>query len=283
MNTFGFWRKFKRNKGALVSLVILAIFVFFALGASVLAPQDPTRVHDGVFRAGPFWSSTFSNPFVLGTDDLGRDMLSRLIYGAQISLGVGALVVLISLFVGGFLGLLAGYFGGWIDSLVQGLVDILMTLPSILLAISIVSVLGPSLINGVLAVSVVALPGFIRIVRATVISEKKKLYVDAATSFGASDMRKIFVSILPNCVAPIIVQSTLGFSDGILNVAALGFLGLGTQPPTPEWGAMLADARNFIESAPWLVTLPGLCILIVVLSFNILGDGLRDAFDPKLN
>lgn len=267
----------------MASLVILVVFFAVALFADFFAPYHPSKVHDGILRIPPIWSEGHVGRFLLGTDDLGRDTLSRLIYGARVSLGVGLLVVVFSLFTGGLLGLLAGYFGGWIDKLVLGLVDILMTLPSILLAIAIVSVLGPSLFNGILAVSVVALPGFIRIVRASVLAEKEKLYVDAATSFGASDFRKIFVCILPNCTAPIIVQSTLGFSDGILNVAALGFLGLGTQPPTPEWGAMLADAKQFIETSPWLVTLPGLCILVVVLCFNILGDGLRDTFDPKLN
>jgi ABC-type dipeptide/oligopeptide/nickel transport system permease subunit len=277
-----FWKKFKRNKGALASLGVLVVLVGVAVLAPWIAPHSPIEVHEGQLRTVPFWSEGAVAGYPLGTDDLGRDTFSRLIFGARISLGVGALVVVLSLFIGGLLGLVAGYFAGWIDNLVVGLVDILMSLPSILLAIAVVAVLGPSLMNGVIAVSVVALPGFIRIVRAAVINEKQKLYVDASTSFGASDFRKIFVSILPNCLAPIIVQATLGFSDGILNVAALGFLGLGTQPPTPEWGAMLADARHLMESSPWLVTLPGVCILIVVLCFNILGDGLRDAFDPKL-
>ncbi|MCC7442793.1 MAG: ABC transporter permease subunit, partial [Bdellovibrionales bacterium] len=175
-----------------------------------------------------------------------------------------------------------GYFGGWLDRFVMRAVDILMSLPSILLAIVVVSVLGPSLMNAVVAVSVVAMPNFIRVVRASVIGEKGKPYVVASRSFGTGHLRMMFSNILPNCLAPLIVQGALGFSDGILNVAALGFLGLGAQPPTPEWGTLLADARPFIESNPWMVNLPGLCILGVVLGFNVMGDGLRDAFDPRL-
>lgn len=276
------WKKFKKNKGAVASLIILVIIAFVAIFASLISPYDPTQVHDGMFRQPPAWMEGGSWQFVLGTDDLGRDLLSRLIYGAQVSLGVGLLVVLLSLTTGGLLGLAAGYIGGRTDAIIMRGVDILMSLPSILLAIVVVAILGPTLINGVIAVSVVALPGFIRIVRATVLAEKKKLYVDASESFGASHWRNAFVHILPNCMAPIIVQATLGFSDGILNVAALGFLGLGAQPPTPEWGAILADSRAYIETSSWLVTLPGICILVVVLSFNLLGDGLRDSFDPKI-
>ncbi|MCC7404928.1 MAG: ABC transporter permease subunit [Bdellovibrionales bacterium] len=276
------WRAFCRNKGALASLAVLSILCLVALLAPWVAPHDPAEVHEGVLNLPPAWMSGGHSQFWLGTDDIGRDVLSRLIYGARVSLGVGAMVVTLTLSFGALLGLLAGYFGGWIDSTILRGVDILMSLPSILLAIVVVAVLGPSLTNAVIAVSVVALPSFIRIVRASVLAEKAKPYVDATVSFGASHTRIAIKNILPNCMAPIIVQATLGFSDGILNAAALGFLGLGAQPPTPEWGVMLSDARSYIETAWWMVTMPGLCILVVVLCFNLLGDGLRDALDPKL-
>jgi ABC-type dipeptide/oligopeptide/nickel transport system permease subunit len=213
---------------------------------------------------------------------VGRDLLSRLIGGARISLGIGFLVVLLSASIGTFLGLLAGYFGGKLDQVIMRLVDIRMALPSMLLAIVVVAILGPGLANTIIAVSTASLPSFIRLVRASVLAEKSKPYVTASQTFGASHMRQMFINILPNCMAPLIVQASLGFSDGILDAAALGFLGLGAQPPTPEWGTMLADSRAFIESNPWLVTLPGLCILLIVLGFNLFGDGLRDALDPRL-
>lgn len=278
-----FWRSFKKNRGAQFSLWFIVFLVLLSIFAPLISPYGPAEIHDGALRLSPFWGGNFDSRFLLGTDDLGRDLLSRLIFGARVSLGVGLLVVLISVVFGTLLGVLAGYFGGWWDIVIMRVVDMMMSLPSILLAIVVVAVLGPGLLNGIVAVSVVALPGFIRIVRAAVMSEKQKLYVSAGTSFGASHFRQAVLTILPNCLAPIIVQATLGFSDGILNVAALGFLGLGAQPPVPEWGTMLADARAFIETSSYLVTLPGLCILVVVLCFNILGDGLRDAFDPKLN
>ena len=261
--------------------MILLLFLITAVLAPLVAPYSPSMVHESGFSLPPMFIDS-SSGFVLGTDDLGRDTLSRLIYGARVSLGVGLMVVILSATVGVLLGLLSGYFGGWFDTVIMRFVDILMSLPSILLAIVVVSVLGPSLTNAIIAVSIVALPGFIRVVRGSVLAEKNKTYVSASKGFGASHFRVAVQNVLPNCMAPIIVQATLGFSDGILNVAALGFLGLGAQPPTPEWGVMLSDARAYIESAWWLVTLPGLCILIVVLSFNLLGDGLRDALDPKL-
>lgn len=271
-----------KSRGAAIGLGLLVLFVFVSLSAEWISPHQPDQVFDENLHLPPFWSEGSVKGHTLGTDDLGRDSLSRLIYGARISLGVGALVVLISTLIGTALGLLAGYLGGWVDQVIMRAVDVLMSLPSILLAIVVVAILGPGLLNGILAVSIVALPGFIRVVRAAVITEKAKPYVDASICLGASPWRISLTQILPNCMAPIIVQATLGFSDGILNVAALGFLGMGAQAPTPEWGAMLSDSRAFIESSPWLVMLPGLCILLVVLSFNILGDGLRDALDPKL-
>ncbi len=276
------WNFFCHNKGALGGLVIVLLFVLLAILAPLIAPYSPIQIHEGAYRIEPFWTLEGSFLYILGTDDIGRDLLSRLIYGARISLGIGFLIVTFSLFIGTTLGLLAGYYEGKIESVIMRSVDILMSLPSILLAIVVVAILGPSLMNTVVAVGIVGIPSFVRLVRASVKAEKSKEYVIAARSFGASSWRIAILNILPNCFAPIVVQATLGFSDGILNAAALGFLGLGVQAPTPEWGTMLSDARSYIETSPWLVTLPGLCILIVVLAFNLFGDGLRDTFDPKL-
>ena len=275
-------KRFCANKGAVFSLLLLILFVITALIAPWLSPFSPHEVFDGSYRLPPFWLEGSDPRFLFGTDDIGRDLLSRLIFGAQVSLGVGFMVVTLTLAVGCILGILAGYFGGWWDIIISRIIDMIMSLPSILLAIVVVAVLGPNLINAIIAVSVVALPNFVRIVRAAILAEKQKTYVDASRGFGANHFRISVRNIFPNCLAPILVQASLGFSDGILNVAALGFLGLGAQAPTAEWGTMLSDARSYIESAWWVVTLPGLCILIVVLAFNLFGDGLRDALDPKL-
>jgi len=277
-----FWRHFSENKGAVFGLSLIIFFSFLAIFAPLLAPFDPTNIDATNLRIPPVFSNGGSPSYFFGTDDVGRDLLSRLIYGAQISMLIGFFVVIISASIGTTLGLVAGYYGGKIDRLIMRFIDILMAFPSILLAIVVVSVMGPGISNAVIAVAIVAIPGFTRIVRASVMAEKKKQYVMASKTFGAGSFRIMFKEILPNCMAPLIVQATLGFSDGILNAAALGFLGLGAQAPTPEWGIMLADARPFIESSPWMVTLPGLCILLVVLGFNLFGDGLRDALDPRL-
>lgn len=275
------WRKILDNKAAVACLAFLCVWILLALLAPILPLHKPEQFFEGQQMKPPVWAGGEAR-FLLGTDDLGRDLLSRLIFGSRISLGFGFLCVLTSVLIGGTLGVTAGFFGGRWDNFVLRLVDILMALPSLLLAIVVVAVLGPSLWNALWAVTVVALPGFIRISRAAVLAEREKEYVQASRSFGAGRLRQMLVVILPNCLAPMIVQASLGFSDGILNMAALGFLGLGAQPPTPEWGVMLADSKAYIESAPWLVTWPGLCILSIVLSFNLLGDGLRDAFDPKI-
>jgi ABC-type dipeptide/oligopeptide/nickel transport system permease subunit len=277
-----FWYSFKQNRGAVAGLSLVGTFVLIAIFAPLLAPHDPTQIFDGLFTQPPVWNSLGTSRFLFGTDDVGRDLLSRLIYGARVSMTIGFFVVVFSLSIGTFLGLIAGYVGGWVDAAIMRMMDILMALPSILLAIVVVTILGQNLSNAIIAVGVTVIPGFVRLVRAQVMVEKGRQYVIASRTFGASPMRQVFINILPNCMAPIIVQGTLGFSDGILNVAALGFLGLGAKPPTAEWGTMLSDGRSYIESAPWLVTLPGLCILFVVLAFNLLGDGLRDALDPRL-
>jgi len=277
-----FWNHFKPNKGAVVGLALIIAFVIIAILAPLLAPYDPTLLQDNALRLPPIWAEAGTWSYPLGTDDVGRDILSRLIHGARISMGIGFAVVILSLSMGLFLGIFAGYYGGKVDRLIMRFIDIVMAFPSILLAITVVSVMGPGISNAIIAVAIVAVPNFTRIVRASVMAERKKQYVMASKTFGASDLRIMFNEILPNCLAPLIVQATLGFSDGILNAAALGFLGLGAQPPTPEWGTMLADSRPFIESSPWMVTLPGLCILFSVLGFNLFGDGLRDALDPRL-
>jgi ABC-type dipeptide/oligopeptide/nickel transport system permease subunit len=277
-----FWSDFSKNRGAVLGLTIIILFIIIAFFAPLIAPHAPSELFGDALRAGPAWSENGKEGFLFGTDDVGRDILSRLIYGARVSMSVGFMVVFVAMLIGVNLGLVAGYFGGWLDRIIMRCTDILMSLPSILLAIVVVAILGPGLQNTVIAVAVVAVPSFIRIVRASVIAEKNKQYVMASKTVGAGSFRIMYLEILPNCLAPLIVQGTLGFSDGILNAAALGFLGLGAQPPTPEWGTMLSDARAFIESSPWMVTLPGLCILFSVLGFNLFGDGLRDALDPRL-
>lgn len=276
------WFAFSRNKGALAGLIVIVILVFLAIFADIIAPHGPAEQYRDSFLKPPVWVEGGSWRFILGTDDVGRDILSRLIFGARVSLSVGVVVVTLSLSVGIVLGLIAGFFRGPIDILVMRAMDIMLAMPSLLLAIVVVAILGPSLFNAMLAVAIVTLPGFARLTRAAVLTELGKDYVMAAKVSGARLLRLMFITVLPNCAAPLIVQATLGFSTAILDAAALGFLGLGAQPPTPEWGAMLADSLQFIQRAWWVVTLPGLAILITVLAFNLMGDGLRDALDPRL-
>ena len=275
------FNELKKNKGALIGLIIILFFITLSILGPLLAPFTEAELSEHLL-SDPFWGEKSQPAHFLGTDDVGRDTFSRILYGSRVSLFIGIFVTIISGFFGTLLGLLAGYFGGNVDKLIMRGIDILMALPSILLAIVVVSILGPGLVNAIIAVAIVSIPSFTRIVRAGVIEEKQKQYVQASMTFGTPTWEIILKEILPNCTAPLIIQTTLCFSDGILNAAALSFLGLGAQPPTAEWGIMLSDARSFIESSPWLVTLPGLCILIVVLSFNLLGDGLRDALDPRL-
>lgn len=276
------YSELKKNRGAMIGIIFILFSLVIAFLAPFIAPHNPTEIFSDSLRLPPSFLEGGKAGFLFGTDDIGRDLLSRLIYGSRISLSVGFSVVILALITGTFLGVIAGYFGGLLDRTIMRLTDLIMSLPSILFAIVIVAVMGPGISNAIIAVSVVAVPNFIRIIRAQVMVEKNRQYVYAAKLFGASHFRIMFVEILPNCMAPLIVQASLGFSDGILNVAALGFLGLGAQAPMSEWGTMLSDARSYIESSPWMVTLPGLCILLTVLSFNLLGDGLRDALDPRL-
>ncbi|MDD1781957.1 dipeptide ABC transporter permease DppC [Enterovibrio sp. ZSDZ35] len=277
-----FWGYFSVNKGALAGLIYIAFVIVVAVLAPIVAPHNPAEQFRDALLVPPAWIEGGSWSYILGTDDVGRDILSRLIYGARLSLLIGCLVVVLSLVLGVALGLVAGYFGGMVDTAIMRLVDIMLALPSLLLAIAIVAILGPSIFNASLAISFVSLPHYVRLTRASVLAEINRDYVTASRVAGAGHLRLMFSVLLPNCLAPLIVQATLGFSAAILDMAALGFLGLGAQPPTPEWGVMLADARQFINSAWWVVTFPGLAILVTVLAFNLMGDGLRDALDPKL-
>jgi dipeptide transport system permease protein len=277
-----FWFYFKQNKGAVVGLCYVIFVVLLALLADVLAPYAPNEQFREFILIPPAFSEGGTSQFLLGTDDVGRDMLSRLMHGARLSLLIGLVIVSVSLVLGICLGLFAGYRGGLIDTAIMRISDILQSLPALLLAIAIVAVLGPSIINSGLALSLVYLPHYIRLTRASVLSEKNRDYVVSSRVAGAGALRLMFITILPNCLAPLIVQATLGFSNAILDMAALGFLGLGAQPPLSEWGTMLAKGKEFIQSAWWVITFPGLMILTTVLAFNLMGDGLRDALDPKL-
>ena len=272
----------KTNKLALISLILLSFFSLVAVLAPHIVPYSFSKVHPTALNLPPVWLEGGKSLFLLGTDDLGRDFLSRLIYGAYISMSLSLLVVLLSVVVGTVVGLLAGYYGGYLDRMVVSVVDIMMSFPSILLAIVVVAILGPGLLNTVMAVTIMTWPGMIRIVRAETLKEKNRDYVEALKSFGAPTFRLVFKHILPNASAPLIAQAVLGFSEAILNIAALGFLGLGAEPPLPEWGTMIRDGRDLMADSWWLVVFPGLCILFVVLCFNILGGILRDTLDPKV-
>ncbi len=266
----------------MAGLAIVVAVLLIAVFAGVLAPHSPTAIDNAAYLKPPAWAAGGSWTYPLGTDAIGRDILSRLMYGARLSLSIGVAVVALSVIVGTFLGMAAAFFRGVTEIAIMRLMDVLLSLPSLLLAIVIVAILGPGLMNAMLAVAVVVLPHYVRTARAAALTELSRDYVTAARMVGASNFRLMFREVLPNCLAPLIVQASLGVSTAILDAAALGFLGLGAQPPSPEWGTMLADAREFVLRAWWVVTFPGLVILITVLAFNLLGDGLRDALDPKL-
>ena len=274
---------FWSNKSAMIGLILIVILVIVAIFAPFIAPNDPYQ-RSLPFRLKPgIWSEGLSTRYPLGTDYMGRGILSRLIYGARDSLTVGFIAVGIAASLGIFLGLLAGYYGGMIDHVIMRFVDIMFAFPSILLAISIMAVLGPGLEKAMIAIGLVYTPQMARVVRGSVLTVRGAVYIEAEKAIGSSDFRIIVSHILPNVMAPIIVYSTLSIASAILAAAALGFLGLGAQPPRPEWGAMLADSRQYLMSgAWWAVTFPGLAIMITVLALNLLGDGLRDALDPRL-
>jgi dipeptide transport system permease protein len=277
-----FWLSFSRSRGAMIGLGLVVALLLLAMFAEVVAPHPPNEQYREAFLTPPAWAEGGSLRFILGTDPVGRDILSRIIYGTRLSLLIGLISVVISLSLGVVLGLVAGYFRGLTETVIMRMMDVMLALPSLLLAIAVVAILGPGLANAMYAIAIVLLPHYVRLARAAVIGEAGKEYVASSRIAGAGTLRIMFNTILPNCTAPLIVQATLGFSTAILDAAALGFLGLGAQPPTPEWGSMLASALEFIQRAPWVVTFPGLAILITVLAFNLMGDGLRDALDPKL-
>ncbi len=277
-----FWQYFSENRGAVAGLAIILVVCFVAITAEWIAPHPPNEQYRDHFLAPPFWQQGGSTEFLLGTDAVGRDILSRIMYGARFSLIIGFIVVALSLTVGIALGLVAAFFRGATEIVIMRAMDIMLSLPSLLLAVVIVAILGPGLFNAMLAISIVYIPHLVRLTRAAGITELSKDYVTASRVSGAGILRLMVVTVLPNCMAPLIVQATLSFSNAILDAAALGFLGMGAQPPTPEWGTMLAEAREFVLRAWWVVTFPGLAILITVLALNLLGDGLRDALDPKL-
>ena len=277
-----FWFYFSENRGAVIGLVVFIALVLIAVFAPLVAPHSPFEQYRDAILLPPAWLEGGSWSYPLGTDPVGRDIMSRLIYGSQYSLFIGVFVTTLSLTTGIAIGVIAGYYGGWLDTTIMRLMDIILAFPSLLLALVLVAILGPGLTNGMIAIALTLQPHFVRLTRAAVMSEKTRDYVTAARLAGASPLRLMFKTILPNCMAPLIVQATLSFSNAILDAAALGFLGMGAQPPAPEWGTMLAEAREFILRAWWVVTFPGLAILITVLAINLMGDGLRDALDPKL-
>ncbi|VVD65198.1 ABC transporter permease subunit [Pandoraea terrigena] len=277
-----FLRSFTVNRGATAAAIILLSMFVAAIFAPWIAPHSPIEQYRDFVKIPPAWFEGGNLQFLLGTDEAGRDILSRLIYGARLSFWIGLSSVVLSLIPGILLGLLAAFFPRWLDTPIMRLMDMMMALPSLLLAVAVVAVIGPGLANTTIAIAIVTLPAYVRLTRAAAIGELQREYVIASRMAGAGTLRLMFSTVLPNCAAPLIVQATLSFSVAILDAAALGFLGLGVQPPLAEWGSMLASARDYMESAWWIVTLPGLAIVISVLAINLVGDGLRDALDPKL-
>ena len=271
-----FAKRFAASRPAMIGLILLAVLVFSAVFAPALAPFDPYESNLPNSLKPP------SGPHVLGTDELGRDIMSRILYGARISLLVGVESVVLALLCGVVLGATAGFYGGKVDTVIMSVMDVMLSFPSILLAIAFMTVLGRGVEKAVIAIGIVSIPQYARIVRGSVLSVKENVYVMAARALGNGDGRLIFVHILPNVMAPIIVRATIGISVAILEAAALGFLGLGVAPPTAEWGTMLGSGRQTIFNAPHIVMFPGLAITVTVMAFNLLGDGLRDVLDPRL-
>ncbi|NNJ09819.1 ABC transporter permease [Chloroflexales bacterium ZM16-3] len=285
------WRQFLRQRSAIIGMIMIGLLAFTAIFAPLIAPFDPVQVllgkEEGIKkRTGPcvhLLGCPAEQPeHILGVDGNFRDLFSRIIYGARLSLLIGFVTVAISLTIGTLLGSFAGYIGGWLDNLIMRMLDVLLAFPFLLLAIAIVSVLGPGLMNAMLGIAIVSVPAYARVIRASVLSAREEDYVLAARALGVAPVNILFGHIMPNAISPLIVQATLGIGTAILDVAALSFLGLGAQPPTPEWGSMLSAERNQVFTAPHLVFIPGLAIMLTVLGFNLLGDGLRDALDPRL-
>lgn len=269
-------RQISRSKGALIGFALLALLILLALAAPIVAPYDPIELNSEHYLRSPDTEHLF------GTDQYGRDVFSRVVFGTRISLTIGLISVGIALLVGVTVGLVAGYYGGLLESLLMRLIDIMLAFPGILLALAIVSILGPSLVNLMIAVGISSIPTYARLTRGSVLSARQELYVDAARVIGVPNRLILGRHILPNVVAPVIVNATLGVGAAILWAAALSFLGLGSQPPDPEWGRMLSEGRQYLRSQWWIATFPGLAIMVTVLAMNMLGDGLRDALDPRL-
>jgi peptide/nickel transport system permease protein len=270
------WYRFRRNKLAFAGFIIISIYILLALTAPLVSPYDPYEMRGDQVLQGP------SAEHFLGTDQFGRDILSRIIYGTQISLQVGLISVSISLFFGVLIGVVAAYYGSWVDSILSRVTDVMFSFPDILLALAIMAVLGPSLTNLMIAIGIVYTPIFSRIARGAVLAMKDSLYIEAAKSMGVGNLTIMRRHILPNSIAPIIVQATLSFAFAILSEAALSFLGLGVSPDSPSWGIMLSEGKDWMERAWWTAVFPGIAITLAVLSYNLMGDGLRDALDPKL-
>lgn len=271
-----FWRRLSKRKTALIGLGIILFYIVVAFTASWIAPFDPLHIQLDKSLVSP------NGEYLFGSDDKGRDILSRIIYGTRLSLMVGVVAVGIGLLIGVPIGLISGYYGGWWDTVLMRVIDVLLAFPGMLLALAIVSALGPSLFNVMLAVGIFSIPTFARLVRGSVLTVRKLEYIDAIRALGAGDLRIITFHIFPNVVSPIIVQGTLRLATAILTAAGLSFLGMGAQPPSPEWGAMLSNGRDFIFSAPYVAIFPGLAIAFLVIGFNLFGDGLRDALDQRM-
>ena len=269
-------RQFRRSHVGRVGAALVATFLGLTALAPLLAPYDPVATDFATVLAPPSWTHPF------GTDDIGRDILSRVIHGSRVSLEAGLFTVAVALVVGLPLGLAAGFVGGRVDDLIMRAVEVILSFPTLVLALGITAILGPKLIHALFAIGVVFVPHFARLIRGQVLAVKENDFVAAATALGATDLRVVVLHVLPNCIAPLLVQSSFSISFAILTEAALSFLGLGTQPPTPSWGIMLSTARGYLEQAPWLGAFPGLAIFLTVLGFNLLGDGIRDALDPRL-
>ena len=272
----GALRRLTRQRGAVVGMIILAVLAAMALAAPWLSPRDPIKTAPREALQAP------GSRFLLGSDQFGRDVASRALHGARLSLTVGLIAVSIAVGLGTPVGLLSGYYGGRVDGFVMRVVDVLLAFPGILVALAIVSVLSPGLNNVMIAVGLSAVPNYARLVRASTLSAREQLYVEAARALGSRDLSIVTRYILPNVVAPLIVLATLGMAAAIITGSALSFLGLGIKPPTPEWGNMLAEGREFLQRAPWVAFFPGAAIMLTVLSINLLGDGLRDALDPRM-
>jgi peptide/nickel transport system permease protein len=273
---YDIWRQLRKNKFAVGALVVIILLILIAVFAAEIAPYAYETQNAKESYAGSSWEHP------LGTDKLGRDILSRLIYGSQQSLQMGVVAVMIAAVIGIIIGAIAGFYGGWTDNLLMRFLDIYQAVPMLLLCITLAAVMGPSLQNAIIALGISMVPGYARLMRASILTVREKEYVEAARAINANDARIIVKHIVPNAMAPLIVEITMGIGNCILAGAALSFIGLGVQPPIPEWGAMISDARNVMRQYPTLALYPGICVMISVLAFNLLGDGLRDALDPRL-